>query len=138
MRPEKLHQLAKLIFKKYLRDSDGVLTALLPADTKRTIQRRLTNKRTTHDAESGSGSGERARPATEADIFDEAQAEALSFLSSEPYFTFLKSEVYLNYVAAMTTTTTSGVGVDDDGENATTASSSATSSVAGTRPTSQG
>ena len=47
LRPEKLHQLAKLIFKKYLRDTDGVLTALLPAETKRTIQRKLTNKGTT-------------------------------------------------------------------------------------------
>ena len=153
-RPEKLRQLSKLIFKKYLRDTDGVLTSLLPAETKRTIQRKLTlNKRTTTnaslDADGGSEAGSSeaeggsGRRWSEAEIFDDAQAEALSFLSAEPYFTFLKSDVYLNFVgSAMTATTpslTTMTSADEEsGDFSSTTSSTTSSSVAGTRPTSQG
>ena len=143
--PEKLHQLAKLIFKKYLRDSEGVLTALLPADVKRTIHRKLTNKRQTHEIDGGVGSGQSeavgsaCRPGqSDAGIFDEAQVEVFSFLSSEPYFTFLKGEAYLSYLrSAMTTTTTRECGASDDDDASVTSTSSTSSSNVTSRPISQ-
>ena len=87
-KPDKIQQLIKLIFKKYLR-GDRVMLILKP-ETKKAIQEKMTNK------EGGGGGG--SSRSLEPGIFDDAQEEVIEYLSNAPYSAFLKSDLYVQYV----------------------------------------
>ena len=115
-KPDKVQQLIKLIFKKYLR-GDRVMLILKP-ETKKAIHDKMTNK-----------DGGRV---LEAEIFDDAQEEVIDYLSNAPYSAFLKSDLYFQYVQSGGLESNPGESVESSG------SSSSAGSHPGTRPVSQG